>query len=71
MAHSDAIAADVLLAEPVASADRLSAICGRTWRFRLTPRALEGLRTYYAEAARLGLRCNRAADARVLRRDPE
>jgi chorismate dehydratase len=54
MAHSDAIAAAYCSDNPsrVATAQRY---LRENLAFRLTPRALDGLRTYYGEAARLGL----------------
>ena len=60
MAHSDAIAAAYCARDParVVAAQRY---LRENLAFRLSPRALEGLRTFYSEAARLGL-VERAAE---------
>lgn len=62
MAHVDAIAADYCSRQPerIPTAARY---LRENLAFRLTDRAIEGLRAYYAEAARLGLVARAAAPA--------
>ena len=55
MAHPTRSPTALLRGDPSAAADRARRYLRENLRFDLTPRALEGLRTYYREAVALGL----------------